>query len=216
MLLGAPGAGKGTQAKRIKEKYAIPQFSTGDILREEVENQTQLGLKAQGYMSRGQLVPDSLIIAMMRDRIDRDENRCGFVLDGFPRSVAQADALEKLLDELSWPLQAVVEITIDNESIVKRITNRRICSKCGADYNLIDKPPLPGDLCSVCNGSVVLRPDDNEQTIRTRLDVYDTQTKPLRDYYEARSLLRRVDGNQPVDEVFDSVIGILEGAAAGK
>ncbi|MFH1726594.1 MAG: adenylate kinase [Elusimicrobiota bacterium] len=210
MLLGAPGVGKGTQAKKIMKKYPIPQISTGDILRAAVKDQTELGKRAKGYMDRGELVPDELIMGMVGERLQRDDCEEGFILDGFPRTVPQAEGLEKLLSGIKIRLDAVVDIDVDYDKIVARLTNRRSCAKCGADYNLLSNPPGDDGACAKCGGGIIQRDDDNEATIRNRLDVYEKQTRPLKDFYKERGLLKSIDGDRPVDEVFAAAVAALE------
>ena len=210
MLLGAPGVGKGTQAKKIQEKYPIPQISTGDILREAVKNQTELGKKAKVIMDKGELVTDDLMIGLVRERLQENDCESGFILDGFPRTIPQAEALEVLLEELKLKLNAVVDIDVDYEKIVARLTNRRLCSSCGTDYNMLFSPPNDDGTCRKCGTQVIQRDDDQEGTIRNRLAVYEKQTRPLKDFYKAKGVLRSVEGDQPVDAVFKGVVQILE------
>ncbi len=209
-MLGAPGVGKGTQAKKLEEDYSIPQISTGDILRDAVKNHTELGVKAKRYMEEGKLVPDDLMIDLMRERLKSDDAANGYILDGFPRTISQAEALEKMLDEVDSPIDSVIEITVDYEDLVRRIVNRRVCPACGSNYNLIDKPPRPDGSCAKCGERVIQRPDDNEETARTRLEVYDEQTKPLRSYYSSSGLLMQVDGEGSIEEVSASIKEVLQ------
>lgn len=207
-MLGAPGVGKGTQAKQISVEYSIPHISTGDMLREEVKNKTQLAEKAKTYMDKGELVPDHLIIEMLLNRVQKDQTD-SFILDGFPRTLPQAEALDESLNKLDLPIDMVVEISLDNEEIIKRISNRRLCKSCGADYNLLNNPPENGS-CRKCGQPVIQRDDDKEATVRNRLDVYDRQTKPVSDFYGKLGLLQKVNGAQSAEDVFGSITMILQ------
>jgi len=209
VMLGAPGVGKGTQAKKIMKVFGIPQISTGDLLREAVRNQTELGRKAKSYMDRGELVPDNVIIDIIRERLQQDDCKSGFILDGFPRTIPQAEALDRLLADMDQKLDAVIDISVDYDAVVQRLVNRRICSRCGADYNLLTNPPKVDGTCDACGGKIIRRDDDNEETIRRRFSVYEEQTQPLRDFYRKKSLLREIDGNRTVDEVFADIADIL-------
>lgn len=210
MLLGAPGAGKGTQGKQIEKKYKIPQVSTGDILRAALRDWTPLGRQAKSYMDKGELVPDNIMINLIRERLQKDDCKNGFILDGFPRSIPQAEALAKLLTELDSPLDSVISIEVPEEKIVNRLKSRRICRKCGKDFNLITNPP-PADMkCPVCKGEIFQRNDDKEETIRNRLTVYDKETAPLITYYSGKKILRTVDGHNEPEMVYNSIIALLE------
>lgn len=193
ILIGPPGAGKGTQAASIKAKYPIAHISTGDILRENVKGGTELGITAKTFMEAGKLVPDDLIVGMMRSRLAEPDAKEGFLLDGFPRTTAQANALGRLLDEMSLSLDAVVLLEIADDEVVKRLTSRRVCSSCGAIYNVIAHPPKIEGVCDVCGGKVIQRDDDKESVIRNRLGVYHEQTSPLVEYYVKKNLLHRID-----------------------
>jgi adenylate kinase len=205
VLLGAPGAGKGTQAKMITEKYGLPQISTGDILRAAVANSTQLGLEAKKYMDSGELVPDSVVIGLVKDRLGEDDTVRGFILDGFPRTVAQAEALDAELASLGKAIESAVAVDVDPEVIVARLTSRRTCRECGAITSV-----AAGQECPKCNGELYLRDDDNEATVRNRLDVYARATAPLIDYYRDKGVLHEVDGDRPVEAVFADVQAALE------
>jgi len=210
ILFGAPGVGKGTQAKLISEKHKIPQISTGDMLREAVKNQTELGKKAGEIMSRGELVPDDLILEMIKERFSMDDCKNGFILDGFPRTLAQAEALDKLMQTLRLPEFKCLEITVPDQDIISRLVSRRLCSSCGTDYNLITNPP-PEDLkCKKCNGNIIQRKDDNEETISNRLKVYTDQTAPLRNYYQAKGIFFTFDGRKSIDEVQEDINNLLK------
>ena len=199
VLLGAPGAGKGTQAAKLVEEFATPHISTGDILRAAVKNQTELGKKAKGYMDAGDLVPDSLIIDLMDERLREPDCEKGFILDGFPRTTAQAVALEDMLVRLERPLDAALLVDVDPEVIIKRLTERRCCKECGYIGTAADAT------CPKCGGEMYQRDDDNETTVRNRLDVYAKSTSPLIDYYKGKGLLKSVDGDRPVDTVYVDV-----------
>ncbi len=194
ILIGPPGAGKGTQAVSIRAEYPIAHVSTGDILRENVRGATQLGLSAKSFMDAGKLVPDDLIIEMVEERLDSPDCNEGFLLDGFPRTLPQAEALDRILAKMSIRLDAVIELEISDDEVVKRLTSRRICSSCGAIYNVIAHPAKVEGVCDVCSGKVIQRDDDKESVIRNRLDVFHVQTAPLVEYYEKKGLLKRVDG----------------------
>ena len=203
VLLGAPGAGKGTQAAKLVEEFATPHISTGDILRAAVKNQTELGKKAKGYMDAGDLVPDSLIIDLMDERLREPDCEKGFILDGFPRTTAQAVALDDMLVRLERPLDAALLVDVDPEVIIKRLTERRCCKECGYIGTAADAT------CPKCGGEMYQRDDDNETTVRNRLDVYAKSTSPLIDYYKGKGLLKSVDGDRPVDDVYADVKVLL-------
>ena len=205
ILLGAPGAGKGTQADVVKSKYNIAHISTGDILRANVKQGTDLGKLAQGYMTSGKLVPDEVIINMMKTRLVEPDCKEGFMLDGFPRTIAQAEALDKMLSELGIALDAVVSLEIDDEVVVSRLTSRRVCKQCGEIYNTIGKPSRVEGVCDKCGGEVIQRADDNESTIRNRLSVFHEQTAPLIEYYKKLGLLVCVDATAGKDSVLKIV-----------
>ena len=203
VLLGAPGAGKGTQAAKLVEEFATPHISTGDILRAAVKNQTELGKKAKGYMDAGDLVPDSLIIDLMDERLREPDCEKGFILDGFPRTTAQAVALDDMLVRLERPLDAALLVDVDPEVIIKRLTERRCCKECGYIGTAANAT------CPKCSGEMYQRDDDNETTVRNRLDVYAKSTSPLIDYYKGKGLLKSVDGDRPVDAVYADVKVLL-------
>ena len=203
VLLGAPGAGKGTQAAKLVEEFATPHISTGDILRAAVKNQTEQGKKAKGYMDAGDLVPDSLIIDLMDERLREPDCEKGFILDGFPRTTAQAVALDDMLVRLERPLDAALLVDVDPEVIIKRLTERRCCKECGYIGTAADAT------CPKCGGEMYQRDDDNETTVRNRLDVYAKSTSPLIDYYKGKGLLKSVDGDRPVDTVYVDVKALL-------
>lgn len=209
MLLGAPGVGKGTQARQLVDRYGIPQISTGDILRAEVKQATPLGKQAEEYMQRGDLVPDELILKMMEGRLDQDDAKDGFILDGFPRTIPQAEKLDLLLKNLGRSLDAVINIVVPEEKIVSRITARRICSGCGADFNMISKPPESEGVCDLCGSPLDQRADDTETTVRQRLQVYNEKTAPLIEYYRHSGQYRDVDGDRDVGLVFTEICELL-------
>jgi len=209
VLLGAPGAGKGTQAKMITDKWQIPQISTGDILRAAVTNGTALGLEAKRFMDAGDLVPDSVVIGLVKDRLAQSDTDRGFILDGFPRTVVQAEALDVELASAGKSIEAAVAVDVDPEVIVGRLTSRRTCRECGAIMSEVD-----GIACPKCGGELYQRDDDNEATVRNRLEVYARSTAPLVDYYRAKGILSEIDGDRPVDVVFGDVAAVLEGARA--
>jgi adenylate kinase len=209
ILFGAPGVGKGTQAKLISEKFNIPQISTGDMLRNAVKNQTELGKKAGEIMTRGELVPDDLILKMIKERFNRDDCKNGFILDGFPRTIPQAEGLDKLMQELNLPAFRCIEIAVPDAEIIARLVSRRLCKSCGKDYNLISNPP-PDDLkCLNCGGDIIQRKDDNKETISNRLQVYNEQTAPVKEYYQSKGSFFTVDGRNAINEVQEEIAIIL-------
>lgn len=209
VLLGPPGAGKGTQAAQIIEKYHIPHISTGDIFRENIKNETELGKKAQEYISKGQLVPDSLVIDIALDRLSKDDCRNGFLLDGFPRTVQQAEALDKYLGNKDSKVEYVLDIQVEKETLVDRLITRRVCRDCGATYNIKGMPPKKENVCDKCGGELYQRADDNEETVNNRIDVYNTQTKPLLDYYEKAGNIVHLDGEAGLTKLFKSIVSVL-------
>jgi adenylate kinase len=209
ILLGPPGAGKGTQAKRLVETYGIPQISTGDMLREAVKNQTELGMEAKKYMDAGQLVPDEVVIGLVKERLSKPDCDQGFMLDGFPRTVGQAEELDKVLAEMNKDIDHVVSIEVPNEELMGRLTGRRTCKQCGAGYHVIFDPPKVEGKCDKCGGELYQRDDDNEATVSNRLKVYESQTKPLIDYYQGKGLLRPIDGVGGIDEIFGRIKAVL-------
>ncbi len=210
ILLGPPGAGKGTQAKKIAEHYSLPHISTGDILRENISNNTSLGLKAKSYMAKGELVPDELLITIIRDRLSKPDCSKGFLLDGYPRTVPQADALQMILTESNKKLDVVLNIDVDDEELVKRLSGRRVCASCCMSYHMIFNPPEEDEICDNCKGKLYQREDDKPEAIRNRLIVYKKQTQPLIEYYTRKSLLRTVDGGKDIPEIFEDIKKILE------
>lgn len=209
IMLGAPGAGKGTQAKKIAEKYAIPHISTGDIFRANIKNGTELGQKAKQYMDKGELVPDELTCDLVMDRIQQDDCKNGFVLDGFPRTIPQAEALDAALGKIGEKMDFAVDVDVPDENIVKRMGGRRACLSCGATYHIVYNPTKVEGICDACGAKTVLRDDDKPETVQNRLKVYHDQTQPLIDYYAKQDILKSVDGTQPMDDVFNAIVGIL-------
>ena len=209
IMLGAPGAGKGTQAKQIADKYSIPHISTGDIFRANIKNGTELGKKAKQYMDQGALVPDELTCDLVMDRIQQDDCRNGFVLDGFPRTIPQAEALDAALGKINEKMDYAIDVDVPDENIVNRMSGRRACLNCGATYHLISIPPKVEGICDRCGSEIVLREDDKPETVQKRLKVYHEQTQPLIDYYKNQGILKSVDGTQPMDEVFKAIVTIL-------
>ena len=214
ILLGPPGAGKGTQAKMLVSRYSIPQISTGDILRSAVKEQTPLGLKAQEYMKSGGLVPDEVVIGIIRDRLAQADCAGGFILDGFPRTVGQANALAEVLDEVGQSIEHVLSITVEKDELLRRMAGRRTCRSCGRGYHVEFAPAKCDSRCDECGGELYQREDDREETILNRLKVYEQQTAPLIDYYKNESLLRNVSGVGTIDEIQANVLAIVEGRAA--
>jgi len=206
ILLGPPGAGKGTQAEKIAKEYNIPHISTGDIFRANIKNETKLGLKAKQYIDNGELVPDSVVVAIVEDRIKQDDTKNGFLLDGFPRTENQALALDEVLNELGISLDAVINIKVDSQVLVSRITGRRICKDCGATYHIEFNPPAEEGVCDLCGGELYQRSDDNEDTVQNRIDVYNKQTAPLIEYYSKQDLIKTIDGEQAIDKVFTDIV----------
>lgn len=209
ILLGAPGVGKGTQAKKLQDQFGIPQISTGDILRAAVRDKTELGMAAKAYMDRGELVPDDVIIGIIRERISQPDCEKGFILDGFPRTIPQAEALDAMLAEMKLNLDVVLEIYVDPEKIVQRLTNRRVCSECGAVFNLLTNPPPADGKCPNCGGEIIQRDDDKEETVRNRLAVYNKQTAPLKEFYSKKGILKTINGDDTIEEVYRKILDTL-------
>lgn len=209
IMLGAPGAGKGTQAKKIAEKYQIPHISTGDIFRANIKNGTELGNKAKSYMDQGHLVPDELTCDLVVDRINQEDCKNGYVLDGFPRTIPQAEALKAALDKMDETIDYAIDVEVPDENIVNRMGGRRACPGCGCTYHIEHNPPKVEDICDVCGAKLVLRDDDKPETVTKRLSVYHEQTKPLIDFYKKEGVLREVDGTQDLNDVFQAITEIL-------
>ncbi len=209
IMLGAPGAGKGTQAKQIASKYQIPHISTGDIFRANIKNGTELGKKAKEYMDQGLLVPDELTCDLVMDRIAQDDCENGFVLDGFPRTIPQAEALDTALTKVGAKMDYAIDVDVPDENIVHRMSGRRACLNCGATYHIEAIPPKKEGICDTCGSELVLRDDDKPETVQKRLDVYHEQTQPLIDYYKKQGILKSVDGTLPMEDVFAAIQDIL-------
>ena len=209
IMLGAPGAGKGTQAKKLSEKYGIPHISTGDIFRANIKNNTELGQKAKGYMDAGQLVPDELVVDLVVDRVKEKDCFKGFILDGFPRTIPQAESLDAALSRLGEAVDYAINVEVPDENIVKRMGGRRACVTCGATYHMVYAPTKKEGICDTCGGELILRDDDKPETVQKRLNVYHEQTQPLIDYYTKEGILKSVDGTKDLEEVFADIVAIL-------
>ena len=209
VMLGGPGAGKGTQAKIISEKYQIPHISTGDIFRANIKEGTELGKKAKTYMDAGALVPDELVVDLVADRLTWEDAKDGFVLDGFPRTIPQAEALTSALSDMGTRLDFAIDIEVPDQNIIDRMGGRRACVNCGATYHIVNIPPKTEGICDKCGNELILRDDDKPETVKKRLDVYHEQTQPLIDYYKDLDLLKEVDGTVTMDEVFQAITAIL-------
>lgn len=213
VLMGLPGAGKGTQAEKIVDKYGIPHISTGDMFRAAMKDETELGLKAKSFMDKGELVPDEVTIGIVRERLSKEDCEKGFLLDGFPRTVPQADALESILSDLGKKLDFVINVQVDKDILMERLTGRRICKSCGATYHLVFNPPAQADVCDRCGGELYQRADDNEETVNNRLEVNIKQSQPLLDFYGSKGYLRDIDGQQDIQKVFldlDTLLSTLK------
>lgn len=208
-MLGAPGAGKGTQAKQIAAKYGIPHISTGDIFRANIKNGTELGKKAKEYMDQGLLVPDELTCDLVMDRISQEDCKDGFVLDGFPRTIPQAEALDAALEKKGDKMDYAIDIEVEDENIIRRMSGRRACLNCGATYHIVNLPSKKEGICDVCGEKLVLRDDDKPETVKKRLQVYHEQTQPLIDYYNKKEVLLTVDGTKDIQVVFDEITAVL-------
>lgn len=209
VFMGPPGAGKGTQAEKIVENYQIPHISTGDMFRKAIKDQTELGMEAKRYMDQGALVPDHVTIGIVKDRLSESDCKSGFLLDGFPRTVDQAKALDEILTSLDSKIDYVINIDVDLDILKERLTGRRICRSCGATYHMIFNPPKNADVCDKCGGELYQRKDDNEETVGNRLNVYVSQTKPLLDYYSLAGNLVNINGQQSIDLVFEEIREVL-------
>ena len=211
ILMGAPGAGKGTQAAELIKKYNIPQISTGDMFRAAVKEGTELGKKAEACMKTGALVPDEVTVGIVRERLSKDDCKGGFILDGFPRTVEQADALQNILSDLNLKLDAVLNIYVPAEDLIERAVGRRICKSCGATYHVKFNPSKVDGKCDNCDGELYQRADDNADTMKNRLSVYENSTRPLIDYYKSAGIYSEIDGRQPIDKVTAALMKVLEG-----
>ena len=210
VMLGAPGAGKGTQAKMIAENYKIPHISTGDMFRLNIKNGTELGMEAKKYMDQGLLVPDELTVRIFLDRVAQDDCKAGYVLDGFPRTIPQAQVLEEALDKLGDKIDYAIDVVVPDENIIRRMGGRRACTSCGATYHIEHVPPKEEGICDACGQELVLRDDDKPETVEKRLRVYQEQTAPLLEFYKAKGVLRSVDGTQDMQDVFKDITEILK------
>lgn len=211
ILLGAPGAGKGTQGKNLSERYRIPQISTGDILRANVRSKTPLGLKAREFMDKGALVPDDIVVGMVSDRIREEDASNGFILDGFPRNISQAEVLEATLARMDKKIDRVIGMEVERKELMRRLSGRRVCRKCGASYHVIFSPPMNIGMCDKCGSEIYQRDDDKEDTIEARLAVYENETLPLVEYYMKKDLYAAVDGIGTVDQIMKNIVGAIEG-----
>ena len=209
IMLGAPGAGKGTQAKQIASKYEIPHISTGDIFRANIKEGTALGMEAKSYMDKGQLVPDELTVKILLDRVSKDDCKNGYVLDGFPRTIPQADVLDKAVSELNDKIDYAINVDVKDDNIIRRMSGRRACLNCGATYHIVNVPPKKEGICDTCGSELVIRDDDKEETVKARLLAYHEQTQPLIDYYNNKGILKEVDGTKDMNDVFADIVNIL-------
>ena len=209
IMLGAPGAGKGTQAKMIADKYSVPHISTGDIFRANIKNGTELGMEAKKYMDQGQLVPDELTVKILLDRVAQDDCKNGYVLDGFPRTIPQANVLDEALNKLGEKIDFAVNVDVPDENIIRRMGGRRACVSCGATYHIEHVPPKTEGICDRCNSELILRDDDKPETVKNRLEIYHEQTQPLIEFYEAKGVLKNVDGTVDMKDVFAAIVSIL-------
>ncbi len=209
ILMGLPGAGKGTQASEIVKKFPIPHISTGDMFRKAIKDETDLGKEAKSYMDRGELVPDEVTVGIVKERISEDDAKKGFLLDGFPRTIEQAEALNQIMFELGRDIDAVINIEVPEEELMNRLTGRRICEKCGTTYHLVFNPPKVDGICDIDGGKLYQREDDNPETVSNRLSVNVKQSKPILEYYNDKGVLKNIDGSKDIEKVTDDVIGIL-------
>ena len=210
ILMGLPGAGKGTQASEIVKKFPIPHISTGDMFRKAIKDETDLGKEAKSYMDRGELVPDEVTVGIVKERISEDDAKKGFLLDGFPRTIDQAESLSQIMSELDREIDAVVNIEVPEEELMNRLTGRRICEKCGTTYHLVFNPPKVDGICDIDGGKLYQREDDNPETVSNRLSVNVKQSKPILEYYNNKGVLKNIDGSKDIDEVTNDVIDILD------
>lgn len=210
ILMGLPGAGKGTQASEIVKKFPIPHISTGDMFRKAIKDETDLGKEAKSYMDRGELVPDEVTVGIVKERISEDDAKKGFLLDGFPRTIDQAESLSQIMSELDREIDAVINIEVPEEELMNRLTGRRICEKCGTTYHLVFNPPKVDGICDIDGGKLYQREDDNPETVSNRLSVNVKQSKPILEYYNNKGVLKNINGSKDIDEVTNDVIDILD------
>lgn len=210
IMLGAPGAGKGTQAKKIAAKYEIPHISTGDIFRANIKNDTELGRKAKIYMDQGLLVPDELVVDLVVDRFKNPDCEKGYVLDGFPRTIPQAKALDEALSYNGDAVEYAIDVDVPDINIIRRMSGRRACPNCGGTYHIVNIPPKKENVCDTCGGTLVLREDDKPETVEKRLKIYHEQTQPLIDYYQSKGILMTIDGTKEIDDIFDEIVCTIE------
>ena len=210
ILMGLPGAGKGTQASEIVKKFPIPHISTGDMFRKAIKEETDLGKEAKSYMDRGELVPDEVTVGIVKERISEDDAKKGFLLDGFPRTIEQAEALSEIMQELDRKIDAVINIEVPEEELMNRLTGRRICEKCGTTYHLVFNPPKVEGICDLDGGKLYQREDDNPETVANRLNVNVKQSKPILEFYDNKGVLKNIDGSRDINVVTEDVINILE------
>lgn len=210
ILMGLPGAGKGTQASEIVKKFPIPHISTGDMFRKAIKDETDLGKEAKSYMDRGELVPDEVTVGIVKERFSEDDAKKGFLLDGFPRTIDQAESLSQIMSELDREIDAVINIEVPEEELMNRLTGRRICEKCGTTYHLVFNPPKVDGICDIDGGKLYQREDDNPETVSNRLSVNVKQSKPILEYYNNKGVLKNIDGSKDIDEVTNDVIDILD------
>lgn len=210
ILMGLPGAGKGTQASEIVKKFPIPHISTGDMFRKAIKDETDLGKEAKSYMDRGELVPDEVTVGIVKERISEDDAKKGFLLDGFPRTIEQAEALNSIMSELDREIDAVINVEVPEEELMNRLTGRRICEKCGTTYHLVFNPPKVDGICDIDGGKLYQREDDNPETVSNRLSVNVKQSKPILEYYNEKGVLKNIDGSKDIEEVTNDVIDILD------
>ena len=211
LIMGAPGAGKGTQAGLIKENYPIAHISTGDMFREAIRNGTKLGKLAASYINQGSFVPDDVTIGLVEERLTRPDCSSGYLLDGFPRNLVQVEAFDQLSKKISRPIELVLNISVDKSALINRITGRRVCPKCGNSYHISFRSPRTEGICDSCGSTLVQRKDDTAESLKVRIDEYENQTKPLIDYYEKKGLVKTVDGLKDIDKVFEDILSILKG-----
>ena len=211
IIMGPPGAGKGTQSEKILARYKVPHISTGDMFRTAIANKTELGLLAESYIKKGMLVPDEVTIGLVKERLSKPDCKNGYLLDGFPRTIAQAEALKVLTKDIAREVNVVINLACDPSVLISRISGRRVCKNCGNSYHVVTKKHLVDDVCDSCGETLIQRPDDTEEALKVRLDAYENQTKPLIDYYAKEGLLKEVNGLQSIDDVFNDITNILEG-----